>query len=587
MQRAQMKNRDKRMRLMSELLNNIETIKFYAWEDSFIARVLKIRNGEELRMLRKIGITNAVSTTIWTGAPLLVALGAFATAAYMGSKSLTADIVFPGILLFNLLQIPLGEVVNVIGQVVESTASVSRIRVFLLSEKLQSDAREVYESAVSEGEPVVEIRGGVFKWSKTATQPTLEGVDLTIRKGELVCILGPVGCGKTSLLSAILGEMIREEGSAKVRGKIAYVPQNPWMMNATIRDNILFSHRYDEEFYNIVLNACALQPDFAQFPEGDMTEVGEGGITLSGSQLARISLARAVYARADLYLLDNLLAAVDAQVSRHLFDRVIGPNGLLAGKTRLHVMDGVSCLSQYDFIVLIRRGIILESGTYDDSARNPGSELSKLIASSKTYTSRAHSGTDTPADDTAAASEATLAPAHVPAASKPVNGNALSFFQRRPSVVLPQRRVKTKAEQKAEHREQGKVKAEVYQRYFRAASLAGVILSVICMIVQQGGSIFSNITLREWANQNQVAKGNSNVPYYLFVYGMLALGAWLFSFVGLVLLWAYCAIKSARILHDTMLSAVMRSPLSFFEQTPMGQIINLFSQDQYVIDEAL
>ncbi|KAG8788253.1 hypothetical protein FRC12_014784 [Ceratobasidium sp. 428] len=608
MQRAQMKNRDKRTRLMSELLNNIKSIKLYAWEDSFISQVLKIRNDEELRMLRKIGVTNAVNTTLWTGVPLLVAFGSFATAAYTGSKALTPDVV-----------------ATVTSQVVESTVSVARVRDFLLSEELQSDAREVDETEVAEGDVVLEIRGGEFKWSKTAVQPTLEGVDLSARKGELIGVLGPVGCGKTSLLSAILGKMVRAEGTVKVHGRIAYAPQNPWMMNATIRDNILFSHRYDEEFYNIVLDgvypdqpfdsvlrymhkpACALRPDLAQFPDGDLTEVGERGITLSGGQRARISLARAVYARADLYLLDDPLAAVDAHVARHLFDQVIGPDGLLAGKTRLHVTNGVSYLSQHDLIVMIRRGIILESSTFEDAIGDPGSEIAKLIASSKTSSSRGHSGTATPANEATGASEATLVsvPAPAPIPPKPAKDTAVSFLQRRPSVVLPRDRAKTKTQSKAEHREQGKVKADVYKRYFRAASLVGVIFYVLCVIVQQGCSILSNIALREWGNYNQRMGGNSDIGYYLFVYGMLGLGASLFSFLGSVLLWVYCAIKSARSLHDTvssiprllfgcmrlkqvqMLFAVLRSPLSFFEQTPMGRIMNLFSRDQYVIDEAL
>ncbi|KAG8751149.1 hypothetical protein FRC12_012579 [Ceratobasidium sp. 428] len=585
MQQAQTKNRDKRTRLMSEILNNIKSIKFYAWEDAFISRVLKIRNDEELRMLKKIGVTNAVNTTLWTGVPFLAALGSFATVAYTGSKILTADIVFPCILIFNLLQDPLVRVTNVFSELIEATFCVARIRNFLLSQELQSDAREVDETEVPDGGTVLEVRGGEFKWSKAAVQPTLEGVDLSARKGELIGVLGPAGCGKTSLLSAILGEMIRTEGSVKVHGRIAYVPQNPWMMNATIRDNILFSHRYDEEFYNIVLDACALRPDLAEFPDGDLTEVGERGITLSGGQRARISLARAVYARADLYLLDDPLAVVDAHITRHLFDQVIGPDGLLAGKTRLHVASSVSYLSQHDSIVMIRRGIILESNTFDGAVKNPSSEIAKLVASNKANSSRRQSGTVTPANGTTSGSEAMLAPA--PVIPKSTKYRILSFIERRPSVILLRDRAKPNTQPKGEYFEEGKVRADVYKRYFRAAGLAGMVFYVFCIIMQQGCSIFSNITLREWGNHNQALGGNSDIGYYLFIYGMLALGASLFSFLGSALLWVYCAIKSARSSHDEMLFAVMRSPLSFFEQTPMGRIMNLFSRDQYVIDEAL
>ncbi|KAB5588814.1 Metal resistance protein YCF1 [Ceratobasidium theobromae] len=598
MQGKQMKNRDKRTRLMSELLNNIKSIKLYAWEDSFIRRILTVRNEQELKMLRKIGVTTAVSTTLWTGVPLLVAFGSFATAAYTGSKPLTADVIFPCISLFNLLQFPLAMFASITSQLVEASVAVTRIRKFLLSEELQTDARIVDEGEVAEGDVVIEIKKGDFKWSKTALEPTLQHVDLTVRKGELVGVLGRVGCGKTSLLSAVVGEMIREEGSVKVNGKIAYAPQNAWIMNATIRENILFSHRYDEEYYNLVLNACALRPDLALFNDGDLTEVGEKGITLSGGQRARISLARTVYARADLYLLDDPLAAVDAHVARHVFDQVIGPNGLLAGKARLHVTNSVAYLDQHDSIMMIRRGIILESGTFAEIIADPSKELAKLIANHKKGASaggsRTQSGTATPIvpndQQSTSASDTTIAPSPTS-----IKDKALVKSQRRPSIlsIRSQQRLRAQlqaqsgGEQKMEHREQGNVKMSVYKRYFQASSAPGVVAYLLCMVGQQACAILSNVALKMWGNHNQETRDNSSVGYYLFVYGMFALASAVFAFVASVLLWVFCAIKSARSLHDAMLLAVVRAPLSFFEQTPMGRIMNLFSRDQYVIDEVL
>ncbi|KAG9104389.1 hypothetical protein FRC06_002943 [Ceratobasidium sp. 370] len=599
MQGEQMKNRDKRTRLMSELLNNIKSIKLYAWEDSFIRRVLTVRNEQELKMLRKIGVTTAVSTTLWTGVPLLVAFGSFATAAYTGSKPLTADVIFPCISLFNLLQFPLAMFANITSQLVEASVAVTRIRKFLLSDELQPDARSVDESEVAEGGIVLEIQNGDFKWSQSLLEPTLQHIDLTIHKGELIGVLGRVGCGKTSLLSAIVGEMIREEGTVKVMGKIAYAPQNAWIMNATIRENILFSHRYDEEFYNVVLDACALRPDLALFSDGDLTEVGEKGITLSGGQRARISLARTVYARADLYLLDDPLAAVDAHVARHVFDQVIGPNGLLAGKARLHVTNSVAYLDQHDSIMMLRRGIILESGTFTEIMSDPTKELAKLITNHKKSNqgSRTQSGTATPIDpaseiqESSSTSDETLA-SSLPSPSKE---KLAPKKLRRPTImsVRSQQRLRAQLQaqagtaQKAEHREQGNVKLGVYKRYFQASSVPGVIAFMLCMVLQQACSILSNVSLKSWGNHNQEAGDNSGVGYYLFIYGMFALASALFSFVASVLLWVFCAIKSARSLHDAMLLAVIRAPLSFFEQTPLGRIMNLFSRDQYVIDEVL
>ncbi|KAG8790592.1 hypothetical protein FRC12_011475, partial [Ceratobasidium sp. 428] len=601
MQSEQMKNRDKRTRLMSELLNNIKSIKLYAWEDSFIQRVLTVRNEQELKMLRKIGVTTAINTTLWTGIPLLVAFGSFATAAYTGSKPLTADVIFPCISLFNLLQFPLAMFANITSQLVEAAVAVTRIRKFLLSEELQADARSVNEGEVAEGDTVLEIQNGDFKWSKTILEPTLQHIDLTVRKGELIGVLGRVGAGKTSLLSAVVGEMVREEGNMKVMGKIAYAPQNAWIMNATIRENILFSHRYDEDFYNTVLDACALRPDLSLFSDGDLTEVGEKGITLSGGQRARISLARTVYARADLYLLDDPLAAVDAHVARHVFDQVIGPNGLLNGKARLHVTNSVAYLDQHDSIMMLRRGIILESGTFTEIMSDPTKELAKLIASNKKSNqgSRTQSGTATPVNPShdmqgsSSISDETLAPS-LPSLSKEKEKLPPKKL-RRPTIlsVRSQQRLRAQLQaqagtaQKVEHREQGNVKMSVYKRYFQASSIPGIIAYMLCMVLQQACSILSNVSLKSWGNHNQEAGGNTGVGYFLFVYGMFALASALFSFVASVLLWVFCAIKSARSLHDAMLLAVIRAPLSFFEQTPMGRIMNLFSRDQYVIDEVL
>ncbi|EEB89670.1 hypothetical protein MPER_12209, partial [Moniliophthora perniciosa FA553] len=214
------------------------------------------------------------------------------------------------------------------------------------------------------GDEVLAIENGEFTWSKNSAHSTSEDINLTVRKGQLAGVLGRVGCGKTTLLSAILGDMTKREGQVSIYGSISYAPQNPWILSATVRQNILFFHEYDETFYDMVVEACALGPDLALLPNGDATEVGEKGITLSGGQRARIALARAVYARADLVLLDDCLAAVDSHVARHIFDRVIGPNGILSTKARILVTNGISFLPQFDQLLFIRRGIVLEQGSF-------------------------------------------------------------------------------------------------------------------------------------------------------------------------------------------------------------------------------
>src|SRR6201996_6961589 len=155
-------------------------------------------------------------------------------------------------------------------------------------------------------------------------------------------------------------------------GAVAYVAQNAWIMNASVRDNILFGHRWDPQFYEKTIHACALIEDLAMLPDGDRTEVGEKGISLSGGQKARLQLARAVYARADVYLLDDILSAVDQHVGRHIINKVVGPKGLLRSKTRVLATNSIPVLKEADHIILISQGRIIERGSYFDAVTKDG-----------------------------------------------------------------------------------------------------------------------------------------------------------------------------------------------------------------------
>jgi ABC-type multidrug transport system fused ATPase/permease subunit len=182
-----------------------------------------------------------------------------------------------------------------------------------------------------------------------------------------------VGSGKSSLISGLLGEMHKlNEGRININGSTAYVPQQAWIQNATVKNNILFSLDHDEVLYQKVLEACSLKSDLVIMPAGDRTEIGEKGINLSGGQKQRISLARALYSRADIYMLDDPLSAVDAHVGKHIFDQVIGPNGLLKNKTRLFVTNSLSYLPQTDQIFMLDGGSIVEMGSYDELRKRDG-----------------------------------------------------------------------------------------------------------------------------------------------------------------------------------------------------------------------
>ncbi|THH19236.1 hypothetical protein EW146_g1884 [Bondarzewia mesenterica] len=594
LQETQMKNRDKRTRLMSELLANIKSIKLYAWEHAFVRRILFVRNDLELKMMRKIGIYTALNVTIWSGIPLLVAFSSFATAALTSSKPLTSDIVFPAMSLFMLLTFPMAMFSQVTSSIIEAMVSVNRLSSFLHADELQPDARKIsINSDLRNGDIVLRIEDGEFTWSKEALSPTLEDINLTVRKGELVGILGRVGAGKTSLLSAIIGELQRTDGEVVLNGHISYAPQNPWIMSASIRDNILFSHEYDEVFYNIVLEACALRPDLALMPEGDLTEVGERGITLSGGQRARVSLARAVYARADLTLLDDVLAAVDSHVARHVFDRVIGPQGILATKARILVTNSLAFLSNFDQILYLRRGIVIESGPYVKLMADNESELSKLIrghgnsGSSGTVTpyargeSSSYGEMTTPGTPT---DETTLTPEKIETLAEKLTRK--TSFRKAVLAQIPPA-VSSSEGPRKEQSAQGRVKAKVYSQYLEAASRWGFGLFLIATLLQQALSILANVSLKSWGEHNRESGSNAQAGRFLLLYGGLSLSSTVLGAVAAIVIWVLCALRSSKKLHDSMLNSVIRAPLTFFELTPSGRIMNLFSRDTYVVDQIL
>ncbi|KAJ3872855.1 multidrug resistance-associated ABC transporter [Lentinula edodes] len=591
MQQEQMKNRDKRTRLMSELLANIKSIKLYGWEFAFVRKILQVRNEQELVMLKKLGIVTSLNQMLWGGIPLLVAFSSFAVAATVSSKPLTSDVIFPSISLFMLLQFPLAMFSQVTSNVIESVVSIQRLSDYLGASELQPDARKFIEMLhVENGQEVLSIKNADFSWSKTAAQPTLEAINLSVRKGELLGVFGKVGCGKTSLLCAIIGDMTRREGEVTVKGSIAYAPQNPWILSATVRENILFSHEYDETFYNMVVEACALTPDFALLPQGDATEVGEKGITLSGGQRARIALARAVYARADLVLLDDCLAAVDSHVARHIFTQVIGPQGILASKARILVTNSIAFVKQFDQLVYLRRGIILESGDYTSLMSNEG-EVSRLI---RNHGSTSSSGTSTPYLIGDASGSVTPVEENNSTVTDEKSSVILSEKLRRQTsfskpklAALPPTRDSVSAGLSQEHKEQGQVKVTVYMKYIQAASKTAFGLFMLATVAGQAVSVLGNFALRAWGEHNRETGSNNGMFKYILAYGLFSLSQVLLTAAAAILVWVFCSIRSAKQLHDNMLDGLIRAPLSFFELTPTGRILNLFSRDIYVVDGIL
>ncbi|KAF2672384.1 ABC transporter family protein [Microthyrium microscopicum] len=608
-QKVQMRNKDQRTKITTEILQNMKSIKLYSWTEAFAAKLTHIRNDLELKTLRKIGGTQAASRFCWNATPFFVSCTTFTLYVMFKDKPLSIDLVFPALTLFNLLTMPLQQLPNVITSVVESTVAAGRLTEFFTADEIQLDAVNRQPAAKKIGQESVRVRKAAFSWgSDEGERATLAKIDFTAHKGELNCIVGRVGSGKSSLLQALLGDLHKIRGEVTVCGSIAYVAQNAWIINASVRDNVLFGHHYDAAFYQATIKACALVEDLAVLPDGDRTEVGEKGISLSGGQKARLQLARAVYARADVYLLDDILSAVDQHVGRHIINHVVGPRGLLRHKTRILATNSIPVLKEANHIMLLSEGRIVEHGTYLEaiakktaiaalidtvkSSSDQQADTPVSSASSPTKLSHANSSADAsdedPLSDYDDEKHALRDEKDSRDSTDTLERLSISSITKNKEsdeeiALLPvSRQTQTK-----EKSEQGKVKWDIYMEYARACNGHAVCLWFFAIMCTQSLQVSSSVWLKNWAEVNESSGANPEVVKNVGVYFALGISGSAMLVVQTMIMWLYCSIQASKKLHENMAHAMFRSPMSFFETTPMGRILNRFSTDMFRVDEAI
>ncbi|XP_054155853.1 multidrug resistance-associated protein 1-like [Oppia nitens] len=386
MTKQMMSIKDKRQNLMNEILNGIKVLKLYAWEEAFMGLVEKIRT-KELDKFVAFGQLITVYVVLSQTCPVIVQLIIYCTYVAINQgdqlQQLNASKIFVTLSLFNLVRQIMFTLPQSFNAITLIYVSFKRIEQFL-----NSDEHLDYIENNLSNNCIIYVENASFNW-KTDTsisnasdsdntnniKPILHNINLKVFDGQFVAIVGSVGSGKSSLMSALFGDMdlIGSNGRVNVRPDIsvAYVPQQAWILNCTVKENILFGKPMDRELYNRVLDTCALRQDLLQLSDGDETEIGEKGVNLSGGQKQRISLARAVYSGADLYLLDDPLSAVDSHVAKHIVTKVFDSrNGILNNKTRLLVTNQLFVLPDVDLIVVIKDGIITSVGTYDNILEN-------------------------------------------------------------------------------------------------------------------------------------------------------------------------------------------------------------------------
>ncbi|KAG6453082.1 hypothetical protein O3G_MSEX007962 [Manduca sexta] len=597
LQIRQMKYKDERVKLMNEILNGIKVLKMYAWEPSFEDQVLKIRN-KEMNVLKQTAYLNSATSFIWSCAPFLVSLMSFGCFVLVNdTEVLDSKRAFVALSLFNILRFPLSMLPNVISNVVQTSVGIKRLNKFMNCDELDESS---IEHDQKEPHPIV-IENGHFTWGAQDAEPVLRNIALRVPRGALVAVVGAVGSGKSSLLAALLGEMNALAGRVNTNGSIAYVPQQAWIQNATLQDNILFGKALDRHKYNTVINVCALKPDFEVLPGGDQTEIGEKGINLSGGQKQRVSLARAVYYDADNYFLDDPLSAVDSHVGKHIFDKVIGPNGLLKSKTRVWVTHNVSYLAQTDLVVVLRDGEVSEAGSYQqllekkgafadfllhhlsDAERTSPEELDELKQDlenklgsefqNKLQRARSLSESASESDQTAA-------------------GDRAGSVKRKTPDGLTQKELKEKNKLiEAEKTETGSVKWSIYKHYLMSVGVMASVITVVMNLILQVFQVGSNYWLAKWSNdKDMVVNGTVDTQLrdmYLGVYGGLGVGQVVSVSVSSLALYLG-TLAAARALHAALLGGVLRAPsIGFFDCTPVGRVLNRFSKDVDVLDNVL
>lgn len=581
---------DQRVSLTQEILQAVRFVKYFGWESAFLERIGGIRKREIRAIQWLLAIRNAINA-VSMSLPIFASMLSFITYS-LSNHDLNPAYVFSSLALFNSLRMPLNLLPMVIGQVVDAWSSLARIQDFLLAEEQNDDfvwdmegkdavimdhADFTWERVITQdpdkksGLPLnkkeikaakdaekAAVQGGLKSGgdsSSTMTQVEsfkLHGLNFSVGRNELIAVIGGVGSGKSSLLAALAGDMRRTNGTVTMGATRAFCPQYAWIQNASVKENILFGKDYNRKWYDAVIDACALRPDLEMLPNGDLTEIGERGITVSGGQKQRLNIARAIYFDSDIVLMDDPLSAVDAHVGRHIFDNAIC--GLLKDKCRILATHQLHVLSRCDRIIWIQEGRIETIDTFPN-LMSLNEDFRKMMAST--------------AQEEKVEREADVNEDEVEDETKAANKRKTL---RKGAALMQQ-----------EERAVKSVSWGVYAAYIRASgSLLYGPMVILILIISQGSNIATSLWLSFWTSN----KFGYSTGTYIGTYAALGVAQALLMFAFSVSL-SILGTRSSRVMLAGAMTRVLRAPMSFFDTTPLGRITNRFAKDVDIMDNNL
>uniref|UniRef100_A0A6B2KWS5 ABC transmembrane type-1 domain-containing protein n=1 Tax=Arcella intermedia TaxID=1963864 RepID=A0A6B2KWS5_9EUKA len=558
--RSTVKVTDERVRTMSDVLSAVQLIKFFAWEDSFAKKVKSIRENE-LTWLKRGKLLKSVNDSTSLVGVAVTTYITLVSYSLMGNE-LAASKVFTAITLLNMMRVSLVRVPLFAKTFAELFITFERVKSLLIRNNMIDErilrpkpdnspaVVSVRKSSFIVGEPRSDKKSNGEKNENPLVRDhfTLEDINFRFESGTLIAIVGSVGSGKSSLLNAIMGQMKKTSGQIEIEGTLALASQEPWLINASLKENILFGESFHHKKYNLVLSNCELLEDLKQLPAGDMTEIGERGINLSGGQKQRVSLARAIYANRDIYLLDDPLSAVDRHVGNNLFHKCI--RGLLREKLVFFVTNQLQYLDRCDKIMYLQDGKISGYGTFSELV-NTHRAFRELVKKFTNLDENLDRDENKPQVDT--------------------KKNVDTKGRRETGSLTSQ-----------EARVMGTVDNKIYFEYFKSGGffLCGLVL--LLSISTGVSQVICNWFVSYWIDKQH----ENSVVFYYSLYAGLTL-FYVFSAYMRGYLFAYTLLKSSTKIHNKVFKVIMHAPMTYFYSTPTGRILNRFSSDQDKIDEEL